>query len=118
MKNEKLEKERMLMLQTFAEVYLRKKNMPPTKILFKSDDEYGKLSEEQAKVLHFYLMDEYKKMGLDLETRIKESGEQVVKGQLSNYEIKELIDRADDMIFFIANLFERKEALYNKKDKK
>lgn len=111
MDKEKLKKERMLMLQTFAEVYLRKNNMPPTKILFKSDDEYGKLSEEQAKILHFYLRDEYKKMGLDLETCIKRSGEEVVKGKLSDYEIKELISRADDMIYFIGNLLERKAAL-------
>ncbi len=114
-KNEMLEKERLVVLQNFAEVYLNRKGLPPSSVMFKTIDEYGELTEEQVKLLHFYLMDEYQKMGLDLISAIKASGEEIVTGKLSKYEIQELIRRADDMIYFLGVLNMRKQAAQNNK---
>ena len=111
---EKLKKERLLMLQTMAETYLRINNMPPSKVIFKdSVDEFGILNSEQAAILHLYLEDSYKKMGFDLVEAIKNSGEEYVHGKLSKYELNELIRRADELIAFFGVLEMRKAA--NKK---
>lgn len=113
--NEKIKKERMVILQTFAEVYLKRNNLPPSKIIFKNEDKYGEINNEQAQLLHFYLEEEYKKMGMDLNFCIKKSGEEYVKGELSKYELNELMSRADDMIIFLGVLTQRKEAAKNNK---
>ena len=114
-KKEMIKKERLLMLQNFAETYLRANNMPPSKQLFKdSVDKYGELNDQQAAILHLYLEDSYKKMGFDLKKAIEDSGETYVEGKLSKYELDELIRRADEMIIFLGVLKLRKDALYNK----
>lgn len=115
--NEKLKKERLLILQTFAEAYLKKHNLPPSKIIYKCEDKFGELNDQQATLLHYYLVDEYKKMGKDLNEAIKASGEEVSKDKISNFEVKELIARADEMIVFLGVLFERKAALLQKVNK-
>lgn len=108
--DEKLKKERLVILQTFAEVYLMKNNLPPSKFIYKCEDKFGELNDQQASLLHYYLADEYKKNGLDLNTFIEKAGEKVEEGKISNFEMKELISRADDMIMFLGVLTQRKEA--------
>lgn len=112
---EKIAKEREAILQTFAELYLKKNGKPESSEFFStSNDKYGTLNGEQALLLHFYLNDEYEKMGLKLSDCVKKSGEEVVPGKLSNYELNELIRRADDMIIFLDTIMDRKRRLYNK----
>lgn len=114
-KNEMLKKERILILQNFAEVFLKRNGMPPSNAITKTPVEFGELTPEQVKLLHFYLIQEYKKMGLDLISCIKRSGEEIVPGELSKYEINELILRADDMIYFLGVLNMRIAANLEKK---
>lgn len=114
-KIEIVSKEREAILQTFAEVYLKRNGKPESSIMFsKSEDKYGTLNEEQSLLLHFYLSEEYEKMGVSLSDCIKKSGEEVVPGKLSNYELRELVRRADDMILFLDTMMDRKKRLYNK----
>lgn len=112
--NEKLKKERIIVLQTLAEVYLKKNNLPPSKIIYKCEDKFGELSDQQATLLHYYLVEEYKKMGKDLNEAIKASGEEIIKDKISNFEVNELIARADDMILFLGVLAEGKAILMQK----
>ena len=49
-------------------------------------------------VLHNWLVEEYKSMGLDLVKIIEAAGEKVEEAKLSNYELRELIRRADILI--------------------
>lgn len=111
---ELVQKERIIVLQTLAEVYLKTKGLPPSAVMFNTADEFGELTNQQVMLLHYYLMNEYSKMGMDLIACIKRTGEEIVPGKLSQYEIKELISRADDMIYFLGVLAQRKDALINK----
>lgn len=108
-------KEREVILQTLAEVYLKKNGKPESSEFFpNSTDVYGTINGEQALLLHFYLNDEYEKMGLKLSDCIKKTGEEVVPGKLSQYEINELVRRADDIIIFLDTIMDRKKRMYNK----
>jgi len=111
--NEKLKKERTAILQIFAEMYEMQKGIPPVIVTYKKISEYEELTEEQIKLLHFFLVEEYNKKGLDLIGCIKKTGEEVIPGQLTQYEIKELTDRADDVIVFLGVLNMRKAAMQN-----
>ena len=114
-KEEMIKKERIAILQNFAETYLKRNGFPPSNVLFKIPAEFGELTEEQTRVLHFYLVQEYKKMGMDLVSCIRKTGEEIVPGVLSKYEINEWIWRADGMIFFLGVLNMRIDT--NKKNK-
>ena len=117
--DKRIAKDRMIILQNFVETYLKLNNMPPSGILFNgTEDSFGELNEVQARMLHLYLEDSYKRMGFDLKKAIEDSGEEYVHGKLSQYEVKELIRRADEMIVFIGVLELRKKADDEKKQKK
>jgi len=97
---ELLKKGRILALKVFAESFLVKEGNTKTEELFEDRDinEKTKLSGGEVYVLHHWLMDEYNAMGLDLKKIIEEKGEVTEENKLTNYEINELIRRADIML--------------------
>ena len=113
--NELLKKERIIVLQSMVDAYLKKNGKKPASETFSFEkDEYGKLTTSQYKMLHFYLIDEFRALGLNLSEEIKKHGETEVPGKLSNFEINELMRRADEIILVLAAIKDRKERLYNK----
>ena len=94
---ELLKKGRLLAFKVFAESFLLKEGNTKTEELFADRDinENTKLSGGEIFVLHHWLMDEYKAMGLDLAKVIETKGETIEENKLTNYEINELIRRAD-----------------------
>jgi len=106
--NNKLIEQRKIIFQAFVELYLTKNNIDIKEKIPDYKDEYGVLTLAQAQILHFYLLDEYKKSGKDLIEEIKNSGEEVVPGKLSNYEISVLIRKADELANIVSILEQRK----------
>ncbi len=107
--------ERMVIMQGFVESYLKKtKGKTFAEVYPDVEDVYGVLNSKQEEILHSYLVDDYKKMGLDLNELILKSGSEVVENGLSDFEKKELIRRSDDVLLLVANIFDRKEKLYKK----
>lgn len=107
--------ERMAVLQGCVESYLLKTEHKTFAEKFPEiDDIYGALNEKQLEILHLYLEDEYKAVGLDLNQKIIESGSQPVEGGLSDYEKKELVRIADRELALVACILERKERLFKK----
>ncbi len=113
--NEKIKKERITILQNFAETHLRLHGAPPSEFLFKKDDVYGEINEEQCRLLRHYLKDDMARYGIDIEEYVKAQGEAFEKGKLSKCELKLLVDKADEMIVFLGVLGLRKQASDSKK---
>lgn len=97
---ELLKKGRTLALKVFAEAFLVSKGNKKTKELFpdKRITNQTQISDEEAYVLHNWLMDEYRSMGLNLQKLVEATGEKIEENKLSKYELKELIRRADIML--------------------
>ena len=94
---ELLKKGRLLALKIFAESYLISKGNTKTEELF-ADRELGedsKLVGGEILVLHQWLIEEFANQGLSLEKIIEIHGEKPEENKLSNYEINELVRRAD-----------------------
>ena len=93
---ELMQKGRTLALKIIAESYLKVQGKE-TDELFKDlvITEETKLSGHEAQVLHYWLADEYKAAGLDLNKVIEIHGEVADGTKLTNYEIDELVRRAD-----------------------
>ena len=114
--SELLKDGRVLALKIIAEAYLISIGNKKVDEIFKRD----KASIDEGLVggdilvLHNWLVDEYKAMGLNLEKIIEAMGETVVVGQLSNYEIKELARRADALILQMSVM---KKYIDNKENK-
>lgn len=91
---------RILALKIIAEAYLVSKGNTKVDELFKRDKESidAGLSGGEILVLHSWLVDEYKGMGLNLAKIIEAIGETTEPDKLSNYEVKELIRRADILL--------------------
>ena len=98
--NELLTEGRILALKIFAEAYLIGKGTENIKEIFpdKKIDKDTVLKGREVYVLHNWLMEEYKDMGLDLAECVKKNGEELSEDKLSNYEIEELAKRADKLI--------------------
>jgi len=97
--NEVIDQGRTRALQVILETYLLTTNKGTLKeVLAHEGYEYGKMTDSQLALLHFYLLDEYKEYGLNLIEEIEKNGETVVPGKLSSYEFKELTKRADKFI--------------------
>ncbi|MGM9881853.1 MAG: hypothetical protein ACI31S_03305 [Bacilli bacterium] len=110
-----LKAERIIVLQAIVDAYLNKNGKKPAREEFPFEkDEYGKLNTSQYKMLHFYLAEEFKALGLDLSEAIKAAGETETPGTLTNFELKELSRRADEILLIIAAIQDRKQALLTK----
>ena len=96
--SELLKDGRVLALKIIAEAYLVSKGNTKVDEIFKRDRASidAGLVGGDILVLHNWLADEYKAMGLDLDKIIEAAGEKPEVGKLSNYELRELIRRADD----------------------
>lgn len=117
MDNKELLKEgRILALKIIAESFLLSKGNEVTDNMFPKsiDKDSNELVEGDLFVLHHYLLEQYKRVGLDLNKLIEFSGEQVVPGQLSKFEIKELACRADEVIVMTSIVKKYVEAKNNK----
>ena len=95
-----LKKGRLLALRIIAEAYLISKGNTNTDKLFADRDLATEkvLKGGEILVLHNWLMEEYQSMGLDLAKAVASNGEAIAENQLSNYEINELVQRADKLI--------------------
>jgi len=115
-KVEILKEGRILALKIIAESYLISKGNNKTKELFPKTKESStkELSDGDILVLHHWLMDEYHRVGLDLMKIIESTGEKVVPGKLSQFELKELFARADQMIVMMSVFKNYEEAKRNK----
>ena len=101
---ELLKKGRTLALKIIAESFLLSKGNKVTDRMFPKniDLDSNELVAGDLFVLHHYLLEEYKRAGLDLNKMIEATGEQVVPGKLSQFEIKELAFRADEVIMMMS----------------
>ena len=107
MEEENIQKARMLMLQILAETYLQMKDESSSPDSFtKKIDSLEVLTQDQLFALRSYLKESYERMGLDLETVVKNHQEEYLEEKLSQYEMNELIRRADEMIVFVG-IFEK-----------
>lgn len=98
--NELLKDGRVLALKVIAEAHLVSNGNTKVDEIFKRDKASidAGLSGGDMVVLHNWLAEEYKAMGLDLVKVIEAAGEKVEENKLSNYELRELIRRADILI--------------------
>jgi hypothetical protein len=98
--NELLKDGRILALKVIAEAHLVSKGNTKVDEIFKRDKESidAGLAGGDIVVLHNWLVEEYRAMGLDLVKIIEAAGEKVEENKLSNYELRELIRRADILI--------------------
>lgn len=105
---------RALAFQLMLETYLKLNNKKTIKEeLNDTNFQYGVLTDEQLALLHFYLKDEFKALGLSLKDEIEKTGEEIVPGKLSKYEMNELIRRADQLVVtidIVRQLVESKKA--------
>ena len=108
--NEKIKKERIAILQNFAETHLRMHGAPTSEVLFQKEDVFGEINEQQCRLLRLYLKDDMARYGIDIEEYVKAQGENFERGKLSKCEIKLLIDKADEMIIFLGVFGLRKQA--------
>ena len=99
MDKEMLKDGRMLALKIIAEAYMMSKGKENTQEIFpRNITNESTISGEENLILHNWLAEEYKKMGLNLEQAILASGESYDGKRLSQYEINELVRRADDLL--------------------
>lgn len=101
MDNKELVKDgRILALKIIAESFILSKETDVIDTMFPKsiDRESLELTNGDALVLHHWLAHEHARLGLDLNTKIEENGEKVTPGQLSEYEIKMLIEKADELL--------------------
>jgi len=97
--NELLKAGRVLALKIMAETYLLSKgNKKTDEIFLRTPESVENLVTGDLVVLHAWLVEEYERLGLDLVKAIEANGEQVDPNKLSQYEINELIARADQML--------------------
>ena len=101
--NEMLKEGRILAYKIMAETFLLCRGNKKTNEMFpkKIDIKSTELVAGDIYVLHHYLLEESKRVGLDLLKLIEASGEEVVPGKLSQFEIKELTARADQLIIMM-----------------
>ena len=118
-KKKELIANRMVMLQTFADGYLRfYKGKSFAQMYPDVEDKYGLLNKEQELVLHDFLVQVYKSFGLDLDKVLKENKAEVKPGNnLTDFEMVELIRLADAVLLLDGVLLERKDRLLHKNNK-
>lgn len=104
-----LAQERVVVLQNLAETFLATNGAPSIEEAFEVPDIYGQINEQQTRMLRYYLIDELKMYGLDLEYYVTSRGQAFERGKLSQAEIDLLIKKADQMIAFIGTLEKRKK---------
>ena len=115
MNSEFLKESRILAYKIMAETFLLTKGNKKTSEMFpkKIDLKSTELVEGDIFVLHHYLLEEYKRVGLDLIKLIEAAGEEVVPGRLSQFEIKELANRADQLIVMMTVINDYRKANNN-----
>lgn len=113
--NEFLREGRLFAYKVMAETFLLTKGNKKTKEIFpkKIDFKTAELVAGDIFVLHHYLLEEYKRVGLDLIKLIEATGEEVVPGRLSQFEIKELATRADQFLLMTSVMSEYRKASNN-----
>lgn len=113
--SEFLKEGRLLAYKIIAETFLLTKGNKKTNEMFpkKIDLKSTELVEGDIFVLHHYLLEEYKRVGLDLIKLIEAAGEEVVPGRLSQFEIKELATRADQLLVMMSIINEYRKASNN-----
>ena len=115
-KKQLLSVERVVILQGFVESYLRVTEKKSFAEAYPNEkDEYGVLNEKQVDLLHDYLARQYKGYGLDLDKIIAEKGEKPLQGsKITDFELKELIRLADEVIVLLGAIESRKQRLLKK----
>lgn len=95
---------KLLALKIIAESFLLSKGNQVTDKMFpkKIDIDNTQLVEGDIFVLHHWLMEEFARVGLDLNKLIEASGEQVIPGKLSQFETKELSIRAEEVVLMMS----------------
>ena len=107
--------ERMAIMQGFVDFYLKQTEHKTFGELYPDvKDQYGILNEQQAGILHSYLIYVYKSFGLDLNKVLQEKGEEPKEGNLTPFEKQELNRLADEQLATLAMVLKRKERLYKK----
>ena len=103
---------RILALKFMAEAYLQTKGKDKLENIFPRniDKNNAELNAGDVLCLHHYLVDQYDRVGLDLNKMIEATGEQVVPGKLASLEIKELVARADEFLAMMTIVKQYKEA--------
>lgn len=104
MDNKELLKDgRILALKIIAESFLLSKGNKVTDRMFpkKIERDSNSLLAGDVLVLHHWLAEQYARLGLDLNAVIEATGEQVVPGKLSQFELNELIARADELLIMM-----------------
>ena len=69
------------------------------------------LNDNDIKALHLMLEDEYKALGLDLNKVIDDHDQIVEENQLSNYELDEIVKKADQFLLMFNYMIENKDNL-------
>ena len=99
MDKEMLKDGRILALKIIAESYMISKGKEDTAEIFpRNISSEATITGEENLILHNWLNEEYKKMGLSLEGAVIASGEAYDGKRLSQYEINELVKRADALL--------------------
>lgn len=97
---------RILALKVIAESYLVSKGNKKVDELFpkKPITSETELAGGDILVLHHWLVEQYRQVGLDLNKIIEATGEKVEPGKLSQFELKELLLRADELMLMFSIL--------------
>jgi len=104
--------ERAVILQGFVDSYLlRTEGKPFYEVYPDIEDQYGILNDKQNEILHYYLEDELKDRGRNLEEEIKAAGEERIDNELTDYEQEQLLELADKEIILLGSIMQRKEKL-------
>lgn len=100
MENNDLKDGRILALKMFAESYLIAEGNTNTDEIYKdrTKESLKTITNGDAKALRDWLEKEYQNLGLDLKAIIKRHNEEIIEGKLTNYELKELTERADKLL--------------------
>lgn len=104
--------ERAVILQGFVDSYLiRTDGRPFYEVYPDIEDQYGILNDKQNELLRYYLEDEFKERGRNLQQEILAAGEEIVDGELTDFEEEQLLELADKEIILLGAIMRRKETL-------
>lgn len=104
-----------------AEAYIDRNKMPKvSELVAASGNEYheGQVYGAHIQALQKMLIEEFKIMGLDLNTEIEKHGEKFEIGKFSNYENNIILNKLESLGYFANKLIEYKEKnkKYSKKE--
>lgn len=100
MENNDLKEGRIFVLKMIAESYLIASGINNTNDIYKdrTKESLKTITNGDAKALRGWLEKEYQNLGLDLKAIIKRHNEEMTEDKLTNYELKELTEKADKLL--------------------